>query len=432
MRGAIAIRLDTTAEATERARLSQQTYVFAGLTIFLVVILLYTGLRATVLKPVGTIEAVTARIGGGDLDVQVDLKSRDEIGRLATHINEMTRGLRQKIELSKFVSQATVERVQEADGAVDREGERRELSILFSDIRGFTAYSEAHEPEAVVRMLNAYLQAQADQVLVHGGDIDKYVGDELMARFDGKEHARRATECALEMVRAVHELNAAEVDDVAIEIGIGVNSGEVVLGAMGSRERMDFTVIGDAVNLAARIAGQAKAGQIITSGETMRQLDVAHRAKTRFVISTSVKGKQKPVELYELTWESDTELTLVGIQPLDLGSLTQADQRCDVVFDGQTHCVTPEHDMMTLGRGLQNTLVVSHRKASRVHARIEHRRGRFFLLDQSTNGTYIVTSDGQRTRVHREEFALSQTGAIGLGEELDFDARDAVRYTCVG
>ena len=210
--------------------------------------------------------------------------------------------LRQKLELSKFVSRATVDQVESSDGAVHREGERRQLTVLFSDIRGFTAFSETREPEEVVAMLNSYLQVQSEVVIAHGGDIDKFVGDELMARFSGEDHARRATLAAVEMIEAVASLNDERglTEDERIHIGIGINSGEVILGAMGSEQRMDFTVIGDAVNLAARLCSVADRGEVITSERSRTLAGALPRLTLVAREPVQVKGKTDPIQIFEV------------------------------------------------------------------------------------------------------------------------------------
>jgi class 3 adenylate cyclase len=303
VRGAISITLDTSQAARERAALTQQSIVYASGTVLLVVLLLVFGLRMTVILPVRTIGTAADQIGEGDLNVHIPVGSDDEVGRLAERINDMVSGLRQKLELSKFVSRATIDQVESSDGTVHREGERRQLTVLFSDIRGFTAFSETREPEEVVAMLNAYLQVQSEVVIAHGGDIDKFVGDELMARFSGEGHASRATLAAVEMVEAVAELNQTRglAADDHIHIGVGINSGEMILGAMGSEQRMDFTVIGDAVNLGARLCSVAARGEVVTSLVSRELANDLTEISFESREPVKVKGKSEPIEIFEVT-----------------------------------------------------------------------------------------------------------------------------------
>ena len=213
----------------------------------------------------------------------------------------MTQGLRQKLELQKFVSAATLNEVEDSEGGIERGGERRWLTLLFSDIRGFTAFSETREPEEVVEMLNTYLQAQAQVVLKHQGDIDKFVGDELMARFSGPDQEARAARCAVEMMRAVQRINASRGEtESAIQIGVGINAADVILGAMGSMHRMDFTAIGDGVNLAARLCSAAAPGQILASGTVEKAASGIPSVAFEPLEPILVKGKREPIPVFSV------------------------------------------------------------------------------------------------------------------------------------
>ena len=184
-------------------------------------------------------------------------------------------------------------------GTVARGGERRRVAVVFSDIRGFTTFAESHEPEAVVEMLNRCLQAQAEVVIRHGGDIDKFVGDEIMARFVGPDMALRATRAAVEMVEAVEMLNATRPRaEQGTAVGVGVNVGDAVLGAMGAERRMDFTAIGDAVNLGARLCSAAGAGEVLVTEAVRREAGDATGLVFTPLEPMMVKGKQEPVTVF--------------------------------------------------------------------------------------------------------------------------------------
>jgi adenylate cyclase len=229
--------------------------------------------------------------------VTVELDRVDEMGRLAHQINEMTRGLRQRLALAKFVSDETFRSVEDLT-MIGRVGTRRRVTVLFSDIRGFTAFSETREPEQVVEMLNAYLQVQAKVVLDAGGDIDKFVGDELMARFDGDDQERRAILAGVEMIEAVERLNDERGPDAdRVAVGVGVNAGDVIIGAMGAEERMDYTVIGDAVNLGARLCSAAAPGQVIVSKATGDVCGPIDGVVFESLEAIQVKGKAQPISI---------------------------------------------------------------------------------------------------------------------------------------
>ncbi|SVE11116.1 uncharacterized protein METZ01_LOCUS463970, partial [marine metagenome] len=238
------------------------------------------------------------KIGDGDLSVQAKVKSQDEIGVLAQRINKMIKGLQERLHLTKFVSDEALTAVEKADikGLV-LGGERKDATVLFSDIRGFTSMSEKMEPEDVVNLLNTYFDKQTEIVQKFRGDIDKFVGDELMAVFKGETMANQAVDCAVKIQTEVQMLNQKLGKN--IQIGIGINSGAMVMGAMGSKDRMDFTVIGDNVNLGARLCGAAKAGEVIISENTEKLLGDTN-FKLKKLDPIHVKGKEKPIQIYRI------------------------------------------------------------------------------------------------------------------------------------
>jgi len=244
---------------------------------------------------------VVQEVSQGNLTVRVvGVNSRDEIGLLAQRINEMIRGLTERFNLEKFVSAQTMSAVKGSDaGGIRLGGERRFVTVLFSDIRGFTAFSETVGPEVVIDMLNTYLRHQAYIVKQFRGDIDKFVGDELIAVFQGGDMVINAALCAQAIQVKVAELNQ-ELQKWPIQVGIGISTGEVVMGAMGSEERMDFTILGDTVNLGARLCSHAGAGETLLSEAAFRRLPAASGIIARPLRSIEVKGKAEPVKVYLL------------------------------------------------------------------------------------------------------------------------------------
>ena len=270
------------------------------LTIFLIWFTLRYFMKSLIVNPVKGIERVARRVGEGDLSVQASVTSSDEIGNLGLSINEMVLGLRERLHLQKFVSNQTVTAMRNADlEGVKLGGERKTATVFFSDIRGFTSFSESLEPERVIAMLNVCLASQAAIIKKHGGDIDKYVGDELVAVFEGSGMADRAVLAAREIMRGLSAITDAP-DAAAMKIGIGINTGEMVMGAMGSPERMDYTVIGDSVNLGARLCSAANGGQILLSGKTFAALENKSVFELRSLPPISVKGKAAPIEIWEV------------------------------------------------------------------------------------------------------------------------------------
>jgi adenylate cyclase len=250
-------------------------------------------------RPILRIGEAARMVGQGDFTPRIaGVRRRDEIGDLAARMNEMIGELSERIELMKFVSRGTVSAIQAAGTApMGRGGERRRLTVLFSDIRGYTAFSESVAPEMVVEALNLYLEAQTAIVVAHGGDVDKFVGDEVVALFQGEGMEARAIACALEIQRAMPALLEAH-PDWNLHVGIGVNAGEVVLGAVGARERMDFTVLGDTVNLASRLCDAAPPDAVLVSGSVRDALAGDAALVFRPQAPLALKGKREPVPVF--------------------------------------------------------------------------------------------------------------------------------------
>jgi len=200
----------------------------------------------------------------------------------------------------KYVSKEVVDEILKA-GKIDLKGQEREISVLFADIRGFTALSEKLSPHEVVAMLNAYLGEMTESVLKQKGTLDKYIGDCIMAVFNSPlkqpDHIIRAIKTALDMQKAVEKISKTKKVPT-VQCGIGINTGRAVVGNIGSEKRVDYTAIGDAVNLASRLCSVAKGGQVIISESTY------HKVKDKIVAKkigeVKLKGKEKPVIIYEV------------------------------------------------------------------------------------------------------------------------------------
>jgi len=215
-----------------------------------------------------------------------------------------------------YLAENVVESVLKDADALAFGGERKHLTVLFSDIRSFTSYSERYTPEEVVTILGEYLTEMVNVILKYEGMLDKFVGDEIMAVFGAPhyipDHAERACITALEMIRALDRLKekwTAEGRET-FKIGIGINTGDMIVGNLGSRQIFDYTVIGDAVNLGARLEGINKvyqtANNIIISEFTRNEL--SENLVTRELDSVRVKGKEEPVAIYELVGEKEVNV----------------------------------------------------------------------------------------------------------------------------
>ena len=212
-----------------------------------------------------------------------------------------------------YLAENVVDTVLKSADGLTFGGQRQHLTVLFSDIRSFTSYSERHTPEQVVTNLGEYLTEMVDTILKYGGMLDKFVGDEIMAVFGApyhmEDHALRACRTALEMIRALDRLKEKWEQEgrETFNIGIGVNTGDMIVGNLGSKQIFDYTVIGDAVNLGARLEGINKvyrtANNIIISEFTKEELD--DTLVTRQLDSVRVKGKNEPVAIHELVGEKE-------------------------------------------------------------------------------------------------------------------------------
>jgi adenylate cyclase len=207
---------------------------------------------------------------------------------------------------STYVAPSLVQVIMKDPKRLELGGEKRTITVLFSDIRGFTTLSEKLNPEQLVTLLNRYLGPMSDIVLEEQGTLDKYIGDAIMAEYnapvDVPDHAARACRTALRMLDTLAKLNEGFERDfgMRLDIGIGLNTGEAVVGNMGTTLRFDYTAIGDTVNLSSRLEGQNKTyGTHIIVTE-----DTRHAAGGEFLFrpldSIRVKGKHQPVQIFEL------------------------------------------------------------------------------------------------------------------------------------
>lgn len=266
-----------------------------GAVVFILLLAIVVFLDRFVITRIYAVRRVVSGVGQGDFRTKIGRIGRDEIGELSAEINRMIDGLHERFKLSKFVSRSTLDHVRDTQ-EIELGGEKRLVTVLFSDIRGFTAFSEGKDPELVMKVLNEVMNLQADVVHHFGGDIDKFVGDEMMAVFEGNEQAISALRTADEIRRRL-KLRYTGAEEI-IRVGIGVNTGEVISGNMGSGERMDHTIIGDAVNTGSRLCSIAGRNTIVISEFTYKLARdlvevVAHGA-------IRVKSRRQPVKIFTL------------------------------------------------------------------------------------------------------------------------------------
>lgn len=225
-----------------------------------------------------------------------------ENNRLALKIE---REAETRAQFQRLLSPNLVEQIVAGALQLDQAGSKRDVTMLFADIRGFTSMSERHSPEEMVRTLNEYFEVMVDVLFNNGGTLDKYVGDEIIGLFgapvERPDSPVLAVRCALEMQRALEEFNRMRVAAGAdpIQIGIGVNTGPVIAGAIGSSRTLQYTVIGDAVNVASRLCSTAGPGEVLISQSTYDLVRGQVAVEDREPVV--VKGKSKPIQIYRAT-----------------------------------------------------------------------------------------------------------------------------------
>ncbi len=282
--------------------------LFVAITSALAALRLAFFVSGSVAGPLRTLEGAMAEVERGRFDTRCPVVSTDEIGRVTEGFNRMVRGLSERELLretfGKYVSEEIRDEIMA--GRVALEGQVREVTILFADLRDFTTWVEASDPREIVRDLNAYFTEMETAIRGHGGLVLQFIGDEIEAVFgapvDKPDHAVAAVRAAQEMRTRLAAWNAARAaaGKPALRNGIGVHTGTVVAGNIGSSERLSYALVGDPVNLASRIQGLTKdlATDVLVSGTTRARLgaDVPLRA----LPAVKVKGRVAEVEVYAL------------------------------------------------------------------------------------------------------------------------------------
>ena len=258
--------------------------------------------------PVAALTRGVARVAAGDLSESLPVRSADEVGQLTGAFNAMLEGLRQRDFIrdtfGRYVSPEVAQTLLESPEGLRLGGEKREVTVLMSDLRGYTRFVEQGEPAVVVEVLNAYLGCMTDIIVDHGGTINEFVGDGIVAFFGAPlradDHAERAAACALAMQGALVELNRELValGRPRLEMGIGLNTGDAIVGNVGSEKRAKYTAVGTAINLAARVEGCTVGGQVLLSPFTYDKVSAV--AEVGPALPVEVKGIREPLLLYEL------------------------------------------------------------------------------------------------------------------------------------
>lgn len=234
------------------------------------------------------------------------VKSGDELGYLAESINEMSASLEEKERIYETFGRVVDPEVRDhlLHGKVDPDGEIREVTVLFTDIRGFTSLSEKLSPIEIVNLLNRYFEVLSSTIRKNGGMVNKFIGDAIMGVFnaplDNMDHRQSALQASREILDAIKKLNTSlrSEGQPEIRIGVGIHTGPVVAGTIGSRERQEYTVIGDTVNVAARLEGLTKNydTSVLFTGEVI----AGNSMGTRSLGQVTVRGKEETLEIFTL------------------------------------------------------------------------------------------------------------------------------------
>lgn len=257
-----------------------------------------------IIKNLEKLEKWAVSVSAGNLDTKIVINTNDEIGRLGDIFNNMIDQIAVKYNLEKFLSSSAISMLgKKSDSAAELKlghTERRDLVFLFSDVRGFTSFSEKNDSSIVMEILNFYLELQSNIIISNKGDIDNFIGDEIMAHFRGEKNVERAIDSAVEIMKAVAKANLNRLREKfpIFEVGIGIHRGDVVVGNIGTTVRMVFTCIGDAVNLAARLCSSAGPGEILISKETIETSTKTYSGINAAPLA--VKGKEKPIRIVKI------------------------------------------------------------------------------------------------------------------------------------
>lgn len=262
------------------------------------------GLANGITSPVRTLVAGMQEVARGNLRQRLHVRREDEIGFLARSFDDMVAGLEEKEKIRDVMQKVVSPEIAHEllQRGVTLGGEMRDATILFADIRGFTTLSEGMPPPELLSFLNEYFSRISRIIEQEKGVIDKYIGDEVMAIFGAPlpsaDHALRAVAAAVGMLQELAQLNREQQRPTPLRIGMGIATGPVVAGNVGSPERLNYTVLGDTVNVASRLQGLTKEYQVplVVSGPTYEQ--VATKFSCRLLGKVAVRGRQQETTLY--------------------------------------------------------------------------------------------------------------------------------------
>ena len=289
-------------------------------------------------------------------------------------------------------------------------------AIMFVDVSGSTQMYDQLGDEAAKKTIDKCLGQLQVVTEAHAGTVIKKIGDELMCRFDSADAAVSAACISQSEIKALGTL-----ENSPLSIRAGIHYGDVI--------EDENDIFGDAVNIAARMAGIAKGGQIITTADTVSGLGPELASQARQVDLTRVKGKQEKLAVFEVLWEQSGDVTRVATELLSRG--VSKPTRLRLSRGEMAWQIENESDSIWIGRDEGCDIIVNTALASRKHAYCELRRGKFVLVDQGTNGTYVSINGEDEVYLRREEMVLRGAGSISLGKPVaDSAAEELINFEC--
>lgn len=290
-----------------------------------------------------------------------------------------------------------------------------EVAILFADVVGSTRlYDEFGDTKASETVAHS-LEVMKDATFQFRGKVIKTIGDEVLSTFDTVDNAMSAA------VQMQNRISNAKDDEIPVSIRIGCHYGPVV------QERND--IFGAAVHTANRMTSQAKSGQIVVSAATVEHMSPEWHKLARQIDVATVRGRIDEVALYEVLWQPDEATSM--LPTIELDNKAGKASKLIVTFGNLSIEVDDRRKNVSLGRSDDNDLVIKGNLISRLHARIEKRRGKFFVIDQSTNGTFILDKNGKDSFLRRDSTEVTGEGYIGLGRAAKKGAPLVIHFMCI-
>src|SRR5690606_15959418 len=293
-----------------------------------------------------------------------------------------------------------------------------ELAVLFSDVVGSTRIYEALGDQRAREVIAVCLDLMQGATEAHKGTVIKTIGDEVMATFPTADDAMNA---AAQIQRSITTHPALQIEGQSVSVRIGCHFGPVVL------ERHD--VFGATVNTANRMTSQAKSGQIVTTAATVDLLSPDWRASVRQIDLATLSVQGAEVMLYEAIWQSDDITSMLPSIRMGAGVDRKA-VRLRLVLSDRELVLDESQPQIAIGRADENDVIIRGNLISRIHARVELSDSKFQLIDQSTNGTFVTSLNGEEAFVRRDSMQLKGAGLIGLGKVPEPDSPQTIRFVC--